>query len=62
MVLRAEGEPEQVFHAGFWGVNLVLLPESDRVAVMALGQSTASAWTFWRQVREGIIGPTAAEP
>jgi D-alanyl-D-alanine carboxypeptidase len=49
MVMDREDGPRQWFHAGYWGVYLVVLPDADRVAVVALGQSTASAWTFWRQ-------------
>lgn len=49
---RPEGQPKQVFRAGFWGCYLVAVPETRQVAVMAMGQSTADTWRFWSQARE----------
>jgi len=51
-ISRPKGQPEQVFHAGYWGCYLVAVPETGQVAVMAMGQSTADTWTFWSQARE----------
>lgn len=50
-VYRPEAGPTQVFHSGYWGVYLVLLPDDGRVAALTLAQSNASGWTFWEQVR-----------
>jgi hypothetical protein len=41
-------------HQGFWGTALIIEPEIERVSVIALGQSNASTWQFWRQVRDLI--------
>ena len=67
-ISRPKGQPEQVFHAGYWGCYLVAVPETGQVAVMAMGQSTADTWRFWSQARELVnrqstfVAPQSAVP
>jgi D-alanyl-D-alanine carboxypeptidase len=54
LVIKDEGRPMIVLHQGFWGTALIIEPEIERVSVIALGQSNASTWEFWRQARDLI--------
>ncbi len=51
-VTQPDYQPKQVFHAGYWGCYLIVVPETRQVGVIAMGQSTADVWKFWSQVRE----------
>jgi D-alanyl-D-alanine carboxypeptidase len=52
LVIQSEEHPKVVMHQGYWGTALILEPEIERVTVIALGQSNASTWQFWRQLRD----------
>jgi D-alanyl-D-alanine carboxypeptidase len=61
LIISDEDRPRVVMHQGFWGTALIIEPEIERVSVIALGQSNASTWQFWRQVRELIPVRTSRE-
>ncbi|MEE4330222.1 MAG: serine hydrolase domain-containing protein [Wenzhouxiangella sp.] len=54
LISRVDDRPTTVLHQGFWGTALIIEPEIERVSVIALGQSNASTWEFWRQARDLI--------
>jgi D-alanyl-D-alanine carboxypeptidase len=53
-VTQPDNQPKQVFHAGYWGCYLIVIPEARHVVVIAMGQSAADVWKFWGQVRNII--------
>lgn len=53
-VVRPEGEPNYLYHGGYWGVLLAVYPAQDIVTTFALGQAQADGRTFWRHVQEHL--------
>ena len=62
LVVHEDERPTVVMHQGFWGTALIIEPAIDRVSVIAMGQSNASTWQLWRQIRDMLPAKTPPEP